>query len=115
MTLEARRWLLLRLYHRASAQSYNGFRANRRHQLRGDFHPRERRAAARVVGDDVHCRRKCGRSMLSLPAWTPGAYEIDNFARNVANFTAEEAGNDAQSGTSSIRTPGASDRGAPAR
>ncbi|HEY5021329.1 MAG TPA: PDZ domain-containing protein, partial [Gemmatimonadaceae bacterium] len=30
--------------------------------------------------------------LLSLPAWTPGAYEIDNFARNVANFTAEETG-----------------------
>src|ERR1700674_2969353 len=30
--------------------------------------------------------------VLSLPAWTPGAYEIDNFARNVANFTAEETG-----------------------
>jgi len=30
--------------------------------------------------------------LLSLPAWTPGAYELDNFARNVANFTAEETG-----------------------
>jgi predicted metalloprotease with PDZ domain len=30
--------------------------------------------------------------VLSLPAWTPGAYEIDNFARNVSNFTAEETG-----------------------
>jgi predicted metalloprotease with PDZ domain len=29
---------------------------------------------------------------LSLPAWTPGAYEITNFARNVTNFSAEEAG-----------------------
>ncbi|MGQ0538686.1 MAG: M61 family metallopeptidase [Gemmatimonadaceae bacterium] len=26
--------------------------------------------------------------LLSLPAWTPGAYEISNFARNVWNFTA---------------------------
>jgi predicted metalloprotease with PDZ domain len=31
--------------------------------------------------------------ILSLPAWTPGAYEIDNFARNVSNFAAEESGN----------------------
>jgi len=31
--------------------------------------------------------------VLSLPAWTPGAYEISNFARNVSNFSAEEAGN----------------------
>src|ERR1700704_5125665 len=30
--------------------------------------------------------------LLSLPAWTPGAYEIDNFARNVLNFSAEQAG-----------------------
>jgi predicted metalloprotease with PDZ domain len=30
--------------------------------------------------------------ILSLPAWTPGAYEIDNFARNVSNFSAEEVG-----------------------
>ncbi|MEO8910675.1 MAG: PDZ domain-containing protein [Gemmatimonadaceae bacterium] len=30
--------------------------------------------------------------ILSLPAWTPGAYEIDNFARNVTNFSAEETG-----------------------
>ncbi len=26
--------------------------------------------------------------LLSLPAWTPGAYEISNFARNVLNFQA---------------------------
>ncbi len=30
--------------------------------------------------------------VLSLPAWTPGSYAINNFARNVANFTAEQAG-----------------------
>ncbi len=30
--------------------------------------------------------------ILSLPAWTPGAYEISNFARNISNFSAEEAG-----------------------
>ena len=30
--------------------------------------------------------------ILSLPAWTPGAYEIDNFARNIGNFSAEETG-----------------------
>jgi predicted metalloprotease with PDZ domain len=30
--------------------------------------------------------------LLSLPAWTPGAYEIANFARNLLNFTAEETG-----------------------
>jgi predicted metalloprotease with PDZ domain len=30
--------------------------------------------------------------ILSLPAWTPGAYEISNFARNISNFSAEQAG-----------------------
>ena len=30
--------------------------------------------------------------ILSLPAWTPGAYEIANFARNIHGFSAEEAG-----------------------
>src|SRR3954471_22295967 len=30
--------------------------------------------------------------LLSLPSWTPGAYEIGNFARNVADFAAEESG-----------------------
>src|ERR1700674_1113900 len=30
--------------------------------------------------------------VLSLPAWTPGAYEIDNFARNISNSPAEETG-----------------------
>jgi len=30
--------------------------------------------------------------LLSLPAWTPGAYEIANFARDVLNFSAEQAG-----------------------
>ena len=30
--------------------------------------------------------------LLSLPAWTPGSYEIANFSRNVANFSAEESG-----------------------
>ena len=30
--------------------------------------------------------------LLSLPKWTPGAYEIDNFARNVSSFSAEQAG-----------------------
>jgi len=30
--------------------------------------------------------------LLSLPAWTPGAYEIGNFARDIANFSAEEGG-----------------------
>ena len=31
-----------------------------------------------------------GEVELSLPAWTPGAYEISNFARQVSAFTAEQ-------------------------
>lgn len=30
--------------------------------------------------------------LLSLPAWTPGAYEIANFARNVSQFEARQGG-----------------------
>jgi len=30
--------------------------------------------------------------LLSLPAWTPGSYELDNYARNVQNFAAHAGG-----------------------
>jgi predicted metalloprotease with PDZ domain len=30
--------------------------------------------------------------ILSLPAWTPGSYSINNFARNVSKFAAEQSG-----------------------
>jgi predicted metalloprotease with PDZ domain len=33
-----------------------------------------------------------GPVLLSLPAWTPGEYEIDNFARNISGFSAAESG-----------------------
>ncbi|MEO8333467.1 MAG: PDZ domain-containing protein [bacterium] len=33
-----------------------------------------------------------GPVVLSLPAWTPGAYEISNFARNVINFRPTQDG-----------------------
>jgi predicted metalloprotease with PDZ domain len=33
-----------------------------------------------------------GAVLLSLPAWTPGAYEISNFSRWVSNFSAAAAG-----------------------
>src|SRR5215207_6189680 len=32
-----------------------------------------------------------GPVLLSMPAWTPGAYEISNFARRVVDFRAEDA------------------------
>src|SRR6476619_3097631 len=34
--------------------------------------------------------RAAGDVALSLPAWTPGAYEISNFARYVMNFSASD-------------------------
>src|SRR5688572_23218452 len=33
-----------------------------------------------------------GAVLLSLPAWTPGAYEISNFARWISNFGATSGG-----------------------
>ena len=33
-----------------------------------------------------------GPVLLSMPAWTPGAYEIENFARLVSGFTARQGG-----------------------
>ncbi len=33
-----------------------------------------------------------GTVLLSLPSWTPGAYEVSNFARQVSNFSATQAG-----------------------
>ena len=32
--------------------------------------------------------------LLSLPAWTPGSYELDNFARHIRNFEASAGGVD---------------------
>jgi predicted metalloprotease with PDZ domain len=34
--------------------------------------------------------------ILSLPAWTPGSYELDNYARNVRNFAAHAEGAEAR-------------------
>ncbi|MEX2182362.1 MAG: PDZ domain-containing protein [Gemmatimonadaceae bacterium] len=44
---------------------------------------------------DVTVRfRTAGREpvLLSMPAWTPGSYEIANFAKNVSGFTASQSG-----------------------
>ncbi len=54
-----------------------------RHEIAFDAAAARRRIARvttsfTVAGD--------GAVLLSLPAWTPGAYEISNFARNVINF-----------------------------
>ena len=56
-----------------------------------------------------------GPVLLSLPAWTPGAYELTCFARWVADFTADGRRTGRWRGTSSTTTPGASSPPAPSR
>jgi len=45
---------------------------------------------------------------LSLPAWSPGAYEIQNYARYVRGFGAASAAGQPLFGIGSTRTRGAS-------
>ena len=52
--------------------------------------------------------------VLSLPAWTPGAYEIANFARDVSGFAAVQ-GATACAGTRRITIRGVCGRRGPAR
>lgn len=50
-------------------------------------------AAERAVGVTMRfATRGDGPVLLSLPAWTPGAYEISNFARWVSGFAASADG-----------------------
>ncbi len=50
-------------------------------------------AAHRVVASEMSFDVSgSGAVLLSLPAWTPGEYEIFNFARNVSSFSAAQAG-----------------------
>lgn len=50
-------------------------------------------AAERSVAVQMTFRASGGEPvLLSLPAWTPGAYEISNFARKVQDFTVTSAG-----------------------
>ncbi len=47
-------------------------------------------AARRTLHVSMRFRAEAaGPVLLSLPAWTPGAYEISNFARNVSGFDAQ--------------------------
>ena len=51
------------------------------------------RGAARTVGVRMtFTARGADPVLLALPAWTPGAYEISYFAKQVANFAAADAG-----------------------
>ena len=50
-------------------------------------------AAARSVASEMSFDvSSAGTVALSLPAWTPGEYEIYNHARNVSSFSASEGG-----------------------
>ncbi len=49
-------------------------------------------AARRSVGVAMRFDQPGGAVELSLPAWTPGAYEISNFVRRVSNFTVTMGG-----------------------
>lgn len=50
-------------------------------------------AATRSVEVTTHLSvDRAGTIELSLPAWTPGAYEISNFARNVVGFETTQGG-----------------------
>jgi predicted metalloprotease with PDZ domain len=50
-------------------------------------------AAARSLGVVTRFQvDAAGPVELSLPAWTPGAYEVSNFARKVAAFAASQGG-----------------------
>ncbi len=62
---------------------------NLRYDLTFDSTTASRRAINVAVSFDV---AGPGAVLLSLPAWTPGAYEISNFARWVVGFTAAGGG-----------------------
>lgn len=50
-------------------------------------------AATRTIHVDMSFRTSTADPVvLSLPAWTPGSYELDNFARHVSNFSASSSG-----------------------
>ncbi|MEZ4413686.1 MAG: hypothetical protein R2910_11930 [Gemmatimonadales bacterium] len=53
------------------------------------------RATAQAQSVAVTTRFEVGGSnpvLLSLPSWTPGAYEVSNFARRVSSFTVTQGG-----------------------
>jgi predicted metalloprotease with PDZ domain len=50
-------------------------------------------ARSRSIGVEMSFRTSGSEPvLLSLPAWTPGSYELDNYARNVQNFSARAGG-----------------------
>ncbi|MGH7526628.1 MAG: hypothetical protein ACREMX_07975 [Gemmatimonadales bacterium] len=63
--------------------------ANLRYELTFDSTTAQTRTIKVTVGFDV---AGPGPVLLSFPAWTPGSYEISNFARWVSNFAATAGG-----------------------
>jgi predicted metalloprotease with PDZ domain len=62
---------------------------NIRYELTFDSSTARRRSLRVAMHFDVAA---AGTVLLSMPAWTPGAYELSNYARNVSAFTAESGG-----------------------
>lgn len=53
----------------------------------------KRTAADRIVTSEMSFDVSSAATVvLSLPSWTPGHYEIDNFVRNVSSFAATQSG-----------------------
>jgi predicted metalloprotease with PDZ domain len=63
--------------------------SNLRYEITFDSATAQRNTIAVSVSFDVGAK---GLVLLSLPAWTPGSYEISNFARFVTDFDATAAG-----------------------
>jgi predicted metalloprotease with PDZ domain len=62
---------------------------NIRYELNFDSTTARRRSVSVAMHFDVAA---AGPVLLSIPAWTPGAYELSNYARNVSAFKAESRG-----------------------
>jgi predicted metalloprotease with PDZ domain len=62
---------------------------NIRYELTFDSTTARRRSLSVAMHFDVDA---AGLVLLSIPAWTPGAYELSNYARNVSAFKAQSRG-----------------------
>ena len=63
--------------------------SNLRYEVAFDSATAQRNTLGVTVSFDVGAR---GAVLLSFPTWTPGAYEVSNFARFVTDFSATAAG-----------------------
>lgn len=61
--------------------------------VRVEIHAGREQLAASHVDVTMHATlREPGAVLLSMAAWTPGAYDVANYARGVSDFTAEAGG-----------------------